>query len=49
LILRKAAGLEDIHEEDFGRSPCLSKETRERIKQAMRDLSPDPDLDSLNT
>lgn len=49
LILRKAAGLENIHEEDFNRSPSLSKETRERIKQAMRDLSPDPDLDSLNT
>ena len=49
LVLRKAAGLEDIHEEDLGRSPSLSKETRERIKQAMRDLSPDPDLDSLNT
>ena len=49
LILRKAAGLEDIHEEDFGRSPSLSKETYERIKQAMRDLTPDPDLDSFIT
>jgi hypothetical protein len=49
LILRKAAGLEDIHEENLGRSPSLSKETHERIIQAMRDLSPDPEPDSLNT
>ena len=48
-ILRNAAGLEDIHEDDLGRSPSLSKETRERIKQAMRDLSPDPEPDSLKT
>jgi len=49
LILRNAAGCEDIHEEDLGRSPSLSKETYERIKQAMRDLTPDPDLDSFIT
>jgi len=49
LILRNAAGLEDIREEDLGRSPSLSKETREQIKRAMRDLSPDPVPDSLNT
>ena len=39
LILRNAAGLENFHEEDLGRSPSLSKEIRDRIKQAMRDLS----------
>jgi len=49
LILKNAVGLEDIHEEDVSRSHSLSKETRERIKQAMRNLSPDPDPDSLNT
>ena len=47
MILRKAAGLEDIHEEELGRSPSLSKETRKRIKQAMRELTPDSDPDSL--
>ena len=49
LILRNAVGCEDIHEEDFGRSPSLSKETHERIKQAMRDLTSDLDPDSPNT
>ena len=49
LILRNAAGLEDIHEEEFGLSHSLSKEARERIKQALRDLSPNPDPDSLNS
>jgi hypothetical protein len=49
LILRNAAGLEDIHEEDLGRSYSLSKKTRERIKQALQDLAPGPDPDSLNT
>ncbi len=44
-ILRHAVGLEDIHEEVLDRFPSLSKETREQIKQAMRDFSPD----SLNT
>jgi len=39
LILRNAAGLENFHEEDLGRSPSLSKEIRDRIKQAIRDLS----------
>jgi len=39
LILRNATGLENFHEEDLGRSPSLSKEFRDRIKQAMRDLS----------
>jgi thioredoxin-related protein len=45
LILRHAVGLEDIHEEDLDRFPTLSKETREQIKLAMRDFSPDPKLD----
>jgi hypothetical protein len=49
LILKNAAGLEDIHEDDLGCAPSLSKETRERIKRAMRDLSPDPVPNSLNT
>ena len=49
LILKNAAGLEDIHEDDLGGAPSLSKETRERIKRAMRDLSPDPLPNSLNT
>ncbi len=49
LILRSATGLDDFHEEDFGRPPSLSKETRDRIKQAMRDLSQDPNLGPLNT
>ena len=49
LILRNAAECEDIHEEDLGRSPTLSKETHERIKQAMRDLTSDLDPDSPNT
>ena len=49
LILRNAVGCEDIHEEDLGRSPSLSKETHERIKQAMRDLTSDLDPDSPNT
>ena len=49
LILRHAVDLENIHEEVLGRYPSLSKETREQIKQAMRDFSPDPDPDSLNT
>jgi hypothetical protein len=48
-ILRHAVKLEDIHEEILDRFPALSKETREQIKQAMRDLSPDPNTDSLNT
>ena len=48
-ILRHAVGLEDIHEEVLDRFPTLSKETREQIKQGMRDFSPDPKLDSLNT
>ena len=49
LILRIAAGREDIHEENLGRYSSLSKETHERIKQAMRDLSPVPGPDSLKT
>ena len=49
LILRNAVGCEDIHEEDLGLSPFLSKETHERIKQAMRDLTSDLDPDSPNT
>ena len=49
LILRNAVRREEIHEEDLGRYPCLSKETHERIKQAMRDLSPDPDPDLPKT
>ena len=49
LILRNAVECEDIHEEDLGRSPSLSKETHERIKQAMRDLTSDLDPDSPNT
>ena len=49
LILRNAAGLEEISAEEMGHSHSLSKEARERIKQAMRDLSPNPDLDSVNT
>ena len=44
-VLRHAVGLEDIHEDVLDRFPSLSKETREQIKQAMRDFSPD----SLNT
>ena len=44
-ILRHAIGLEDIHEEVLDRFPSLSKETREQLKKAMRDFSPD----SLNT
>jgi hypothetical protein len=49
VILRNAVGLEDIHEADVGSSPGLSKETRARIKRAMRDLLPDSDPVSLNT
>ena len=49
LILRNAVGCEDIHEEDLGRSPSLSKETRDRIKQAVRDLSKDLKIESLHT
>ena len=44
LILRLALSLEDIPEDVLDRPFSLSKETRERIKQAMRDYSPDPDL-----
>jgi hypothetical protein len=44
-ILRHAAGFDDIHEDVVDRFPSLSTETREQIKQAMRDFSPD----SLNT
>jgi hypothetical protein len=39
----------EIHEEDLGRYPSLSKATHERIKRAMRDLSPDPDPDLPKT
>ena len=49
LLLRIAVGLEETHEVDIGPSPSLSNETRERIIQAMQDLLPDPDPDSLNT
>ena len=49
LILRYAAGLEDIDEKELGHFNSLSKEARDRIKQAMRDLSPNPDPDSLHT
>ena len=49
LVLKNAVGLEDIHEEDVSPSHSLSEETRERIKQAMRNLSPDPDPDLLKT
>jgi hypothetical protein len=48
-ILRNAVRREEIHEEDLGRSPCLSKATHERIKRAMQDLSPDPDPDLPKT
>ena len=41
LILRLAVGLDDIHEDVVDRFPSLPKETREQIKQAMRDFSPD--------
>ena len=44
-ILRHAVGLDDIHQDVVNRFPSLSKETREQIKQAMRDFYPD----SLNT
>jgi len=47
LLLRIAVGLEETREVDIGPSPSLSTESRERIKQAMQDLLPDPD--SLNT
>jgi hypothetical protein len=49
MLLRAAVGLEEAHEADIGPSPALPNETRERIKQAMRDLLPDPDPNSLNT
>ena len=49
LILRNAVRREEIHEEDLGRYPSLSKATHERIKRAMRDLSPDPDPDLPKT
>ena len=49
LILRDAVGLEDIEDKELGHSDSLSKEARDRIKQAMRDLSPNPDPDSLHT
>jgi len=49
LILRHAVGLENIYEDERGHFHSLSKEARERIKQAMRDLSPNPDPDLLNT
>jgi thioredoxin-related protein len=48
-ILRHAVDLEDLHEDVVDRFPSLSKETREQIKQAMRDFSSDPNPDSLNT
>ncbi len=48
-ILRHALNFEGIHEEVLDRFPALSKETREQIKQAMRDLSLDLNTDSLNT
>jgi hypothetical protein len=48
-ILRHAVSFDDIHEEVIDRFPSLSKETREQIKQAMRDFSPDPNPDSLST
>lgn len=38
LILRKTARLEDLPEDEIYRAQSLSKETRERIKRAMRDL-----------
>ncbi len=44
LILRSATGLNDFDEEDLGRPHSLSKDTRDRIKQAMRDLSQDPNI-----
>ena len=49
MLLRTAVGLEKTHPADMGSSPALPNETRERIKQAMRDLLRDPDPDSLNT
>jgi len=48
-ILRHAVSLEDIHEEVIDRFPSLSKETREQIKQAMRNFSPDPKPDSFRS
>jgi thioredoxin-related protein len=45
LIIKHAVRLEDIPGDLIDRSLSLSKETRERIKQAMRDYSPDPDPD----
>ena len=49
LILRNAVALEDIDDKKLGHSASLSKDARDRIKQAMRDLSPNPDPDSLHT
>ena len=43
VLLRIAVGLEETPEVDLDPPPSLSNETRERIKQAMRDLLPDPD------
>ena len=37
MILRDAARLEDLPEDDLDPSQCLSKEACDRIKQAMRD------------
>ena len=49
LLLRTALGCEETHDAGVGPAPSLSDETRQRIKQAMRDLLPGPDPDSLNT
>ena len=49
LLLRTALRCEETPDAGDGPAPSLSNETRQRIKQAMRDIFPDPDPDSLNT
>ncbi len=46
MLLRRAVSLEDIPEDVPGRPVSLSKEARQRIKQAMRDYAPDLNPDS---
>jgi len=43
LILRNAARLEDLTEDDLNQAHSLSKETRQRIKQSIRDCCSKPD------
>ena len=40
LILRQAARFENLPEDENDRNICLPKDACERIKQALRDLSP---------